>query len=415
MSGYTSSITKLIIPVLFVIVSALVFSCGEQPTGIVQEPGDGLSGIGEIDPDAGGDFLLGTVSDSTRGPGHIEIWAKNVAFDSASGIVSFDVQLVNRMRTNIPAPIRFVVTYIRPADIAVLGFDGTTRDGFPYYDFSSKLGNDNILEPGESSEPVTMKFHTVRPRPFAIGFRIDLGPSPGTGMIAGVVFQDDNRNGIRDRCKDDPCEPGIPGITVALEKTLSDGDRVILLVRTDVNGEYHFGGLREGVYKVFVEASPQYWEVTSPNPLLVTLIEGPDGEVQDFFGANFGLYPLYPPPPDNLFGPILVGPASPYGTLVDSTFTNPPSVLPVVFHYYLEVMEPPWEGPYPVVVDSASAWINDVLVYEYSKSTPPDTIAFTPKTIRLRDNLVHGGENKIRLFTDGPGRSALMWRIYRKH
>ncbi|UCF05575.1 MAG: hypothetical protein JSV33_00640 [bacterium] len=413
MSGHISSITRFLAPVLFVCLLALVFSCGEQPTGIVQEPGDGLSGVGEIDPGASGGFLLGTVSDSTRGPGHIEIWAMGVAFDTASGIVSFDVQLVNRMRTNIPAPVRFVVTRIIPVNIAVVGFDGVTRDGFPYYDFSSKLGDDNVLEPGESSEPVTMKFHTVTPRSFAIGFRIDLGPPPGTGMIAGVVFRDDNRNGVRDRyTKLD--EPGIPGITVALEKISSDSDKVILHVRTDRNGEYRFGGLREGVYEIFVEASPQYWEITSPNPLLVTLIKGPDGEVQDFLGANFGLYPLYPPVPDNLFGPILVGPASPYGTLVDSTFTNPPSVLPVVFHYYLEVTEPPWEGPYPVVIDSASAWINDVLVYEYSKATPPDTIAFAPRIIRLRDNLVHVGENKIRLFTDGPQRSALMWRVYRK-
>jgi hypothetical protein len=511
-----------------------VFSCGEQPTGIdTVADGDGLSGSGDVDPGAGGSFLLGTVSDTCVAPGHLEVWAMDVAFDTAAGIVSFDVQLRNHMRTDIYPPIHFVITEIRPRNIAVLEFDGTTGDGFPYYDFSDALGDDGVLEAGGITERVTVAFHTVTARSFAIGFRIDLGMYPPGGMIAGVVFRDDNKNGMRDRCKDETlCEPGIPGITVALRKPLSDGDVAILLVRTDKNGEYRFGGLRAGVYEVFVEVRHEEWEITSTNPLLVTLVEGADGEVHDFYGANFGLFPLQPspygtiggvvfrddnrngirerckddercepgipgirvmlemeaeagvrpvlftrtnekgeyrfgglgigiykvgvdvnteewevtsanpliitlveepgggvqdvldahfglyplwqPPQEELFGPVLVGNVGPFGTLLDSTFVDPPSPLPVVQNYYIEVMEPPFMWPSLGVVDSAFAWINRELVFSYVRA-PEDSFAyFEPQTIRLPDGLVHGGENTIRLFTDGNEHAVLMWRVYKQ-
>jgi hypothetical protein len=394
-----------------VLALALVFSCSEQPTAIDQGDSGGLSGRGNIEPGTEGSFLLGAVSDSTVAPGYIEVWGMKVAYDSVEGVVSFDALLLNRTARTIPAPIHFVVTDIMPRDIAVLGFDGTSADGFPFFDFSSKLGGDNVLTPGESTGPVTVRFHTVTARSFAIGFRIDLGGPGGPGIIAGVVYRDDNKNGIRDRC--DRCEPGIPGITVALEKPLRNGDWVTLITRTGSDGAYSFGGLGAGVFKVFVVAPEDRWEVTSTNPLLVTLVKGPDGIVQNFLGANFGLFPLLPPIPDNLFGPILVGPFSHYGTTLDSTFANPPSLLPVVYHYYLEVTEPPFEGPFPIVIDAASAWINNVQVFSYFREFPPDSAYFAPQTIELPDSLVKIGENGIRLFTDGNEYAALLWRVYR--
>lgn len=409
------SLVYLFAPILIILSLMLVlYSCSEQPIAIDQVPeGGDLSGIGEIDPDVGGSFLLGSVADSTFARGYIEVWAMDVAYDPSMGIVSFDVQLFNKTEQEIPAPIHFVITDVIPRNIAVVEFDGVSGDGFPFYDFSSKLGDDNVLDPGERTERVTMKFHTAEPRSFAIGFRIDLGPPPGGGIIAGVVYRDDNQNGMRDRC--DRCEPGIQGITVALEKTLDNGEKVILFTRTDLNGEYSYWGLKEGVYKVFVNESMEGWVVTSTNPLLITLVEGPDGKVQDFFGANFGLFPIEPPVPGNLFGPIMVGPLSRHGTLVDSVFINPPSVLPVIHKYYLDVMEPPFGiGPFLGVIDSASAWINDELVFEYVRTLPPDSTYFRPQTIELPDGLVKLGENTIRLLTTGNEHAVLMWRVYKE-
>jgi hypothetical protein len=403
---------SLAVLILIALTLALMFSCSDQPTAIDKESGNGLSGSGEIDPGASGSFLLGEVSDSSIAPGTLEVWAMNVAFNETTGMATFDVQILNRTQRTVAPPIRFVITNIRPADIAVVDFDGVSRDGFPFYDFGAKLGGDNVLEPGERTDRVTMKFHTVTPRSFAIGFRIDIGPPPGTGTIAGIVFIDSNENGVRDRCG--RCEPGIPGITVALEKTLENGDKVTLIAQTDSNGVYKFTGLREGVHKVFAAVPMDAWKVTSANPLLVTLIKGADGKVQDFLGADFGLFPLFPPA-TNLFGPIIVGPFSRFGTELDSTFVNPPSLLTVVFNYYVDVAVPPFMMPVEGVVDSAEAWINGEMIFKYVRTMPPDTAFFTPQTVKLRDGLVQeDGENTIRLLTAGDERAALMWRVYKK-
>lgn len=404
-------------PLVLVPLAALAFillSCDHQPTTIDEAlPASGLSGTGTIDPGAAGAVLLGSVSDSVTAPGGLEIWASNIAFDASTGIVSFDAALVNRSRRIIPPPIRFVIVRIAPPDVAAVDFDGVSGDGFPFHDFSGTLGGDGVFSPGERTDSVTMKFHTVTARSFAIGFRIDLGPPAGEGVVGGVVFRDDNQNGELDRCA--RCdETGVPGITVALEKPLSTGEVVTLITRTNESGEYRFAGLGEGVYRVFVAPPGDLWRITSASPLLVTLVKGPDGRVRSFLGANFGLFPIATPIPDNLFGPITIGPNSRFGTTLDSTFVNPPSPLTVVFYYYLEVMEPPFARPLPVVVDSAAAWINGELVFEYLRPTDADTAYFAPRRLRIRDGLVDVGENAVRLVTCGNEHAALSWRVYRR-
>ncbi len=424
----------LLFSTLCVLLLVLAFSCGKMPTTVVDKPGGGMSGSGNIDPGATGSFLLGSVTDSLFAPGYIEVWASNVMFDSATGMVTFDISLTNFTDWPIPPAIHFVITSINPPNIAILDFDGESWDGFPFYDFGDKLGPDNVLNIGETTEPVTAKFHVVQPRSFSIGFRIDLRPMPQGAKIVGVVFRDDDKNGVRNRCKDDSlytpsqydrCEPGIPNITVSVERPLRDGTTVTLITRTDQNGEYTFTGFGQGVYKVRVHAPADRWEITSSNPLLVTLVEDPAGKVLDFFGANFGLYPLFQPGGETLFGPILVGPQSPFGTLVDSTFVDTPSILPVIYHYYLAVAYPPYGGmPFVGVIDTAAAWVNGVQVYSFSRPEPPDSSFnpsalqdsswFRPELIRLPDNLVIYGENKIRLFADGNDHGVLWYRLFKE-
>ncbi len=408
------TIHHFFIPILFILFLAFVFSCSEQPTEIQDQPGDtsGYTGQGRVEPGAGDKFLLGTAGDSTFAAGYIEVWAMDVAYDSNTGNVSFVVQIGNKTEWPIPAPIYFVILSVIPHYISVENFDGYSTDGFPYYDFSSKLGADNILEVGEISERVTMYFHTGEPRSFAIGFRIDFGPAEDTGVIAGVVFRDDNKNGIRER--GDRCEPGIPGITITMHRGFEEKADVLYITETDANGVYKFTHLREGVYTVHAHAPADLWEFTTSNPLLVTLLVGPDGRVQEFYDADFGLFPKTEPVGRTLFGPIHVGPMTPHGSLVDSTFVDPLSVLPVVFTYYLEAVLPPIMGPFPVIIDSAAAWINDIQIFEFSSSTPPDSV-FMPQLIEIPPGVIHRGrENKIRLYADKNQYAIVEYRVFRE-
>ena len=413
---------------LLTMVLALVSSCSDKTAEPKPEADQSsLTGSGNINPVETASFCLGWVSDSTVAPGRIEVWASNVAFDSANGFVTFDVQLVNRCRRNIVPPIHFVITKIVPDDIALVGFDGTTQDALPFFDFSTKLGADNVLEPGESSEAVMLTFHTVTARSFAVGFRIDLGGPSGPALISGVVFRDNDQNGMRDTCA--TCEPGIEGMTVALVKSLANGEQVTVLAKTDSFGAYAFGGLKEGVYKVSVVAPLERWKVTTTNPLLITLVKNSNGEILNFEDADFGLYsllPPVPPPAELLFGPVKIGPGEPYGTLLDSTFVNPPSLLTVVYHYYILATPPLSTWHKRGAVDSASAWINDVLVFTYRRPESPDTTSMScppdstdwwfgdKNKFMLPDSLVKFGENTIRLYTDGDEHAALMWRVFRK-
>jgi hypothetical protein len=281
-------ISALIIVLLFV----LAVSCSEHPTGVLDQTGNtgGFTGEGTVDPGAGDKFLLGIVEDTTFAPGYIEVWAMNVAYDGGTGNICFDVQLGNYTELPIPAPIHFVVTSILPGDISAAEFDGTTGDGFPYYDFSSALGSDGMLEHGEISDAVTLCFHTGEPRSFSIGFRIDFGPGPDSAVISGVVFRDVNKNGIRDGCEG--CEPGISGITIIMHKGFEESSQNLYITQTNADGEYRFSNLSEGVYTVRAQALSTMWETTSSNPLLVTLIEGLDGVIQSFHQADFGLFPM---------------------------------------------------------------------------------------------------------------------------
>ena len=79
-------------------------------------------------------------------------------------------------------------------------------------------------------------------------------------------------------------------------------------------------------------------------------------------------------------------------------------------------MEPPFGiGPFLGVVDSASAWINDELVFEYVRTVPPDSARFRPQRIELPEGLVIVSENKIRLLTTGNEHAVLMWSMYKEY
>ncbi|MDH3215510.1 MAG: hypothetical protein OEN01_04355 [Candidatus Krumholzibacteria bacterium] len=372
----------------------LIPSCSDSPTDAPAT--DPSQATGRIDPAGGSEFLLGAVTTGSNAS-RLEVWAQNLKIESDE-MVSFDAVIVNKSRWPVHAPIHFVITRIRPDIVEVTNADMTSADG-PVFDFSDDLGEDDVLGAGEASQPVNMKFHSPGLVSFAIGFRIDVGSSPGSGVISGIVFNDLNGNG-----EFDPnVEPGIADFPVEMVPSQRE---VVYRTRTDERGRYLFPELTADVYRVTAIGGPGM-EPTTPNPLIVTLVQRPDGTVSSFDGANFGFWVEPTPLPIPLFGPVPVGPASPNGTELDSTFVVPDFFVPV--DLYLTVVPPPILGPFPLDIDEASVAINGITVWDF-ECVPPDSVCM-PAARVLLDPSATMRENTIRMRAVGDPRSLLLFAI----
>jgi hypothetical protein len=369
-----------------------MFSCSDNPTG----PGNraAMTGSGDIDPEAGGQFLLSAVDMGPGWWGNVEVWAYDLTVESDS-VVAFDLVLVNGTDRIMGPPIQFVVTSIVPNTVTVLNPDGYYRDREPFFDFSDNIGEDNLLTPGEATTRVHARFVWPAPTAFSIGFRLVINEEqPVGGTIAGVVFQDVNENGVYDG----DIETGIAGVPVELVAAWGDSDQttVGIVTQTDPWGRYEFGTLSAGVYRITVLVDP-WARLTTPNPLLVTLVELPDGTVSSFLDAHFGVGGLIPPRPQPVFGPVPVGPGSSMGTRVDSTFVIPPPMPPFPPEgnvYYLRVEPPAIMGPYPMWIDEVKVFIDGQGVYKFD--CPTDSLCFPPADRLALDPALTGeGEHAI--------------------
>ena len=115
---------------------------------------------------------------------------------------------------------------------------------------------------GQSGGPVIVGndvFSNILVEPFPIRGPFNFGELRPSS-IAGVVYHDVNRNGVRD-----PGEPGIPGVAITLTGTVASlpginpnlhGSGVgPITITTDANGNFLFSGLLPGIYAL-AEAQP---------------------------------------------------------------------------------------------------------------------------------------------------------------
>ncbi len=88
----------------------------------------------------------------------------------------------------------------------------------------------------------------------AVGTGYDFGElPPTTAVVSGAVYIDTNNNGTQD-----PGEPAIPGVTVTLTGTATDGTPITRTVVTDSSGAYEFAGLKPGTYTITETQPPAY-------------------------------------------------------------------------------------------------------------------------------------------------------------
>ncbi len=393
--------------IIALLLLGFLFSCSEDPTDPIRDA-DTMTGEGQIDPQANRDFLLSNVDLGPEFGRGLEVWALDLTIESDS-VVSFDLVLINKTDFELFPPIHFIITKIVPNTVSVLNPDGYDRDQLPFFDFSEKLGDDHILTPGEGTARVNVRFGWPEPMAFSIGFRVSLGGAPLEGVIAGVVFRDLNRNGVHD----DNSEPGIPDFPVVLRAASGDST-LIRNVRTDRLGRYGFRGLEAGVYEV-AAMGLLGMRFTTPNPILVTLIELPDGRVSRFTEADFGTTALVPPI-ERVFGPVPVGPGSELGTHVDSSFVVHPPMptdLPRRYLWYVRVEPPMLMGPQPIYINQASVSIDEQLVFKFECRS--DSLCFPPfARVLLEPPGLGEGEHTISIDVLGNERSFLLISVERE-
>ncbi|MCZ2342684.1 MAG: carboxypeptidase regulatory-like domain-containing protein [Bacteroidales bacterium] len=108
--------------------------------------------------------------------------------------------------------------------------DGREQNADPNGPFNVVVGNDLFSNIFLNPMPVRGPFNFGEIRP---------------ASIAGNVYFDMNRNGVRD-----PGEAGIPGVVMTLTGTDDRGNPVLVTTTTDGAGNFVFSNLRPGIYNV---------------------------------------------------------------------------------------------------------------------------------------------------------------------
>jgi hypothetical protein len=251
---------------------------------------------GRLDPGASS-FVLTRVPGTQPGqaPVEVELIGSNLASDPATGTVSLDVSIRNVSTGELSNPTQVWLSDFTPASIEVLNADyldppirssqrgtpaGPTRFGF---DYASLVGPDDILSPGETSQSRTWQFLVPGLGSFSFAAIATFGGPPNGPVIAGLVFQDLDGDGVRD-----PDDPPLFG-RIALQRP----DGTIAATGTMDGGAYSLPVQDVGLHTLTLE--PPVLDcacevvVTTPNPLRVVLLPDGNGQPLSYRHADFGV------------------------------------------------------------------------------------------------------------------------------
>jgi len=126
-------------------------------------------------------ILLFSVVQAADVTDSIQVNESGAFYNRRTGEYSYDVVLENISSGGFQSPITAVITNLSPADVTVSNADGTDSPGNPYFDYSSSLGADNLLSPGELSGAKKWIFHN----PTRVRFTYDVQ------IISGEATTDD--------------------------------------------------------------------------------------------------------------------------------------------------------------------------------------------------------------------------------
>jgi hypothetical protein len=244
---------------------------------------------GGIDP-ANETFVLKRLEQPFPGrePVRIELLGSNLQV--GEGTVSLDVAVRNADHRRLFAPGVVWVSDFTPPTITVTNADvirdstvspdSVTADPAYGFDYTTLLGGDEVLDPGETSGAKTWVFGNRDLVSFSFAARARFALMAEYPRISGILFEDRNRNGVRD-----PDEgPFLAGV-IHLRRPNGQTETAW----PGQNGRYGFPAREPGLYELTFESLVDCLIcVTTPNPLQVVLPPGPGSIPMSFPHADFG-------------------------------------------------------------------------------------------------------------------------------
>jgi hypothetical protein len=211
-----------------------------------------LSLVEDLSTQFGSAFLSASNLTITSGPGNSgsSVTVDSAGFDGSGSTEMLDTSVNNVLAYGDSFTIQFDVE-IDPREVSgplanqiqgnglgvdangdpIIGVDGNQLSA---HDLSDSGTDPTGVNPDDPSDQGTLDDPTAF-APAAVP----------QGTISGVVFQDDNNDGVQDTG-----EVGISGVEVVLTGTDVYGNAVNVTVQTDANGVYTFNGLVAGTYAV---------------------------------------------------------------------------------------------------------------------------------------------------------------------
>jgi hypothetical protein len=273
----------------------LLWGCSDS-TGPDRLTGDRAGAYleGVYNPESGS-VLLELQTDPIPGgppPVPVELIGDNLVADPQEQRLRLDVAIRNIGGVPLHAPARVILADFRPPGVTVVNADflvdfigpGPLQGGYGFI-YDDLLGEDRVLEPGESSGTKTWEFAVPGLVGFSFDARVTFGLTPDLPRIAGTVFEDRNRSGW--------WEPGEPPYHFGGHVEMHSPSGVVMHVPIDPEGRYGLPVEEPGLYTLQVfPFAPDFLlpVVTTPNPLRIVLPPGPDGRPENFLGADFGIF-----------------------------------------------------------------------------------------------------------------------------
>lgn len=269
---------------------ALLAGCGDE-IGPGDTPATGsLEFSGGYDADLQEFALVAAAAESSLADHFaVELVCGGLHLDPTTQRLSVQVAIHN-LGMALHRPVVLWVQDIAPSAVALDNPDLVSVAGQAFgvappaagYDYSELLGEDAVLECGETSRCKPWRLRDPILQSFACAGHVDAGLTPGVPRLTGRVWRDTNVNGLLDEA-----EEGSTNARVLVDTPGS----AVLRVTVGTEGRFGLPLTLPGSYRLTCEAgypgAPPFY--ITPNPLDLVVRADAHGDPQSVQAADFGI------------------------------------------------------------------------------------------------------------------------------